>query len=207
MNVQGSLIIISAPSGTGKTSLVKALKQRLPFLQKSVSHTTRPMRPGEENGVHYYFVSNDIFNNMLNKSVFLEHAEVFGNHYGTSKEWVTTNLQQGIDVILEIDWQGAQQIRKQLPETISIFILPPNETALVERLKGRNQDDADVIAYRMTQAKNEISHYNEYDYLIVNDDFSVAVEELVTIISAARLRTAKQQNFRRELIAKLCQNP
>jgi guanylate kinase len=207
MKVQGSLIIVSAPSGTGKTSLVFALKQRLPTLRISVSHTTRAIRPGEENGIHYNFVSQEDFSHMLEANIFLEHAEVFGNHYGTSSQWVTKNMEEGNDVVLEIDWQGAQQIRSKFNEAISIFILPPSEQALLERLTARNSDDRREIAKRMAQAKNEVSHYNEYDYLVVNDDFDNALTDLVAIISAARLRRSRQKLAREELIAQLCKKP
>ncbi len=207
MNSQGSLIIISAPSGTGKTSLVSALRQQLPNLLKSVSHTTRAQREGEENGKHYHFVAIDEFNNMLASNVFLEHAEVFGNFYGTSRDWVTETLANGLDVILEIDWQGAQQIKRSMPDVVTIFILPPSEATLLQRLTDRKQDDASTIELRMRQAKNEVSHYNEYDYLIVNDDFAVAVEQLKTIISAARLRTSRQRNVWQKLIAQLNDRP
>lgn len=203
MNSQGSLIIISAPSGTGKTSLVSALRQNLPNLLKSVSHTTRGKREGEENGKHYNFVSQAEFNQMLAANVFLEHAEVFGNSYGTSRDWVTETLANGVDVILEIDWQGAQQIKRSMPDVVTVFILPPSEATLLQRLTDRKQDDALTIENRMRQAKHEVSHYTEYDYLIVNDDFGVALEQLKTIISAARLRTSRQKNVWQKLIEQL----
>ena len=204
MKIHGSLIVISAPSGTGKTSLVFALKQRMPNLRISISHTTRAPRPGEEEGVHYNFVSREQFASMLVADTFLEHAEVFGNFYGTSRDWVINTLENGIDVVLEIDWQGAQQVRDKYDEAVSIFILPPNEPALLERLTSRNSDDKAVIAKRMAQAKNEVSHYNEYGYLIVNDDFESALVDLITIISAARLRRSRQQEARLDLITQLC---
>jgi len=203
MNSQGSLIIISAPSGTGKTSLVSALRQQLPHLLKSISHTTRAKRDGEENGKHYNFVTIDDFNRMLGEGIFMEHAQVFGNFYGTSKDWVKENLANGIDVILEIDWQGAQQIKRIIPDTVTIFVLPPSEATLLQRLTDRKQDDAKTIELRMRQAKTEVSHYNEYDYLIVNDDFGVAVEQVKTIIAAARLRTSRQKNVWQKLIEQL----
>lgn len=205
MNVQGSLIIISAPSGTGKTSLVAALRQRLPLLRRSISHTTRSPRPGEENGVHYNFVNKQQFAEMLQTQKFLEHAEVFENLYGTSRDWVMQTLQQGLDVILEIDWQGAQQIRKQISDVISVFILPPSKDVLLQRLEARNQDHPDIIALRTKQAKIEVSHYNEYDYLIVNDVFEKTLEQLITIIAAARLRCSRQRQAQQELINELCQ--
>lgn len=204
MKVQGSLIIISAPSGTGKTSLVTALRQRLPRLRKSVSHTTRIPRPGEEDGVHYNFVSQARFDEILQANIFIENANVFGNCYGTSREWVEDTLKQGLDVILEIDWQGAEQIRKQIADVVSVFILPPSKKVLLERLVSRKQDDADIIERRIAQAKNEVSHYNEYDYLIVNDVFETTLEHLVTIIAAARLRCSRQRLAQQDLITQLC---
>lgn len=200
MQAPGSLIIISAPSGTGKTSLVSALMQNLTNIRISISHTTRPARPGEVSGEHYYFVTPQEFNTMLKADVFLEHAEVFGNFYGTSKDWVEKTLQQGDDVILEIDWQGAKQIRQKIPDTVSIFILPPSEIILRQRLQARAQDSAKVIEGRMQQAKHEVSHFSEYDYLIVNDDFDAALNHLITIILAARLRCKKQKLLQQRLI-------
>jgi guanylate kinase len=203
MKPQGSLIIISAPSGTGKTSLVAALTEKLSNLLVSVSHTTRLPRAGEINGVHYNFVNDEQFEQMLKADMFLEHAEVFGNSYGTSRDWVSKTVLAGIDVVLEIDWQGARQIRSQMPEAVSIFILPPSARALQERLTSRNLDDAGVIATRLAQAKNEVSHYNEYEYLIINDDFNKALDDLTTVIAAARLRCSRQKRAREELIAEL----
>jgi len=197
----GTLIIISAPSGTGKTSLVAALEQKLPQLRKSVSHTTRKPRVGEQDGVHYNFIDKQQFRSMLATNTFLEHAEVFGNFYGTSRDWVTNNLQNGNDVILEIDWQGAQQIRKQLPDALSIFILPPNKEALLQRLVARNADATEVIAGRYEQARKEVSHYNEYDYLLVNDNFELALDDLITIVNANRLRVSRQKELRHSLIS------
>lgn len=207
MNIEGSLIIVSAPSGTGKTSLVTGACRELSKLQKSMSHTTRKMRVGEKDGTHYNFVSKEEFNSMLEQGVFLEHADVFGNSYGTSRDWVTATLKKGIDVILEIDWQGAQQIRSKMPDVISIFILPPSDAILRQRLTERKQDDASSIALRLSQAKNEVSHYNEYDYLIVNDEFQLALQQLVAIISAARLRVARQRHILELLIDQICLKP
>lgn len=207
MKVQGSVIIISAPSGTGKTSLVAALRQKLPNLRKSISHTTRQARIGEQDKVHYNFVSQEQFAAMLNANKFLEHAQVFNNFYGTSREWVEATIDAGDDVILEIDWQGAQQIRSKMSDVISIFVLPPSETVLLQRLESRNQDEAHVIKGRMQQAKTEVSHYNEYDYLIINDDFNAALADLICIVSAARLRTSRQKKARLELIAQFVQKP
>lgn len=199
----GSLFIIAAPSGAGKTSLVNALLEKIDQIKVSISHTTRPSRPGEQDGVNYFFVSHDEFQQMVEQDVFLEHAQVFGQRYGTSKQWVVEQLQQGQDVILEIDWQGARQIRKQLPEAIGIFILPPSKQALQERLTTRAQDDAEVIAYRMAQANEEISHHDEYDYLVINDNFQQALIELETIIKATRLRNQAQVSNNKSLIDEL----
>ncbi|HSX19908.1 MAG TPA: guanylate kinase [Gammaproteobacteria bacterium] len=200
MKPEGSLIIISAPSGTGKTSLVTAVCKELKDIRKSISHTTREIRSGEESGVHYNFVTIGQFDSILRDGAFLEHAEVFGNFYGTSREWVLDTLKQGIDVILEIDWQGAAQIRKKIPSAISIFILPPSSKVLRDRLVGRNKDHPEKIEIRLAQAKVEVSHYNEYDYLIVNDDFDLALRQLIGIIAAARLRVAQQKQVWQPLI-------
>jgi len=207
MNIEGSLIIVSAPSGTGKTSLVTGVCRELNKLQKSVSHTTRKMRVGEKNGVHYNFVTKQKFDEMLAQDIFLEHAEVFGNSYGTSRDWVTETLKQGIDVILEIDWQGAQQIRSKMPDVISVFILPPSDAILRQRLVDRKQDSDGSITLRLDQAKNEVTHYNEYDYLIVNDDFQLALHHLIAIISAARLRICRQRYIWELLIDQICHKP
>lgn len=190
---KGVLYTVSAPSGAGKTSLVKALLERVDTIQVSVSHTTRAMRPGEVDGVNYHFVSREQFQAILDAGQFLEYAEVFGNFYGTSQAWVEETLAAGRDVILEIDWQGAEQIRRLIPETVAIFILPPSLAALESRLNGRGQDPQDVIDSRMQQARAEISHYVEADYLIVNDQFDVALEELIAITRVMPLTLERQQ--------------
>jgi guanylate kinase len=188
----GNLYIVSAPSGAGKTSLVNALVQRLPELRVSISHTTRACRPGEVDGVNYHFITREQFERMLEADAFLESAEVFGNRYGTSQEWVRQTLATGSDVILEIDWQGASQVRRLMPDAISIFILPPSRAALRQRLNNRGQDPTEVIEQRMAAAISEMSHYAEADYLVVNDDFDTALQELGAILTAGRLQIAKQ---------------
>ena len=193
MSSTGTLFTISAPSGAGKTSLVEALVRRNTALRVSVSHTTRPMRPGEENGINYHFVDQQNFHAMLQRAEFLEHAQVFGNLYGTSQTWVAQQLAEGTDVILEIDWQGAQQVKRLMPETRSIFILPPSRKTLEQRLTARGQDGGDIIAARMAKAVEEMSHYVEGDYLVVNQDFDTAVDQLQAIIDSHRLRTSRQQ--------------
>ncbi|KGE04170.1 guanylate kinase [Pseudohaliea rubra] len=188
----GTLFTISAPSGAGKTSLVEALVALVPGLAVSVSHTTRPQRRGEVDGVNYHFVEPASFQTMLAEGAFLEHAEVFGNYYGTAQARVQERLATGSDVILEIDWQGAQQVKRLMPETCSIFILPPSRETLHARLTGRGQDDPETIARRMAQAVTEMSHYVEYDYLVFNDDFERARDDLATIVHSCRLRTRAQ---------------
>jgi guanylate kinase len=188
----GTLFTISAPSGAGKTSLVKALVDAEPSLEVSVSHTTRPMRPGEVNGVNYHFCDRTAFEAMLEDGAFLEHAEVFGNLYGTSQRFVEAALAEDRDVILEIDWQGARQVKRLLPDSCSIFILPPSEAALRERLTGRGQDDAATIERRMAAAASEMSHYVDADYLVINDDFDTALQELRAIVRCQRLVTERQ---------------
>ncbi len=188
----GTLFVLSAPSGAGKTSLVKALLESTDNLCVSISHTTRPMRPGEQDGVNYHFVSREGFQALMEQSDFLEHAEVFGNFYGTSRSFVEQTLKTGKDVILEIDWQGAQQIRRIFPESISVFILPPSREALESRLRGRGQDAEAVIQGRLAKAVEEMSHYVEYDYLVINDHFDVALKDLRAVIEASRLRILKQ---------------
>jgi guanylate kinase len=190
----GKLYIISAPSGAGKTSLVKQLVADIDRLTVSVSHTTRPMRPGEVHGRDYYFVPVADFQAMLERQAFLEHAQVFDNFYGTAQQTVEENLSKGLDVILEIDWQGAQQIKKLLPDSLSIFILPPSTAILQQRLRNRGQDDEQIIARRMRDAVTEISHYDEFDYLVVNDVFEQALTELKSILIANRLTRQRQQH-------------
>ena len=189
----GTLYIISAPSGAGKTSLVKALIEQTPNLHVSVSHTTRPMRPGETDGVNYHFTDRDNFLKQVEAGDFLEHAEVFGNLYGTSQTAVEQALARGHDIILEIDWQGAEQVRRLMPEAVSVFIAPPSIEALEQRLQNRGQDSDEIIQRRMRDARSEMSHYGEYDYLIINDDFNNTLEELRAIIIARRHRLEAQQ--------------
>ena len=181
---QGTLYIVSAPSGAGKTSLLKEVRNQLPQLAVAVSHTTRSARPGEENGKHYYFVSKQEFRRMQAGQEFLEFAEVFGNYYGTAKTAVDALLSADTDVVLEIDWQGARQVRNHYPLAVSIFILPPSVAELEVRLRSRGQDSDAVIARRMAAAKAELSHYAEYDYCIINNDFDRAVEDLFTVFTA-----------------------
>jgi guanylate kinase len=182
----GTLFIISAPSGAGKTSLVAELLNRLDNIQVSVSHTTRPSRSGETDGLDYHFVSHQQFETMVEQQQFVEHAKVHHNYYGTSEEWVKNTLHNGIDVILEIDWQGAEQVRNKIAGSQSIFILPPSKQALFDRLKGRGQDSDAVIQQRIAAAKEEMSHYNEANYLVINDQFEVACKQLQNIIEAKR---------------------
>lgn len=199
----GTLYIISAPSGAGKTSLVKQLAATLDNLTVSISHTTRQARPGEVDGQDYYFVSSGQFADMLNKRAFLEHAQVFDNFYGTAQKTVADNLAKGLDVILEIDWQGAQQIKTVFPESVAIFILPPSIEILRERLNNRGQDDEQTIARRMRDAVTEMRHHAEFDYLIVNDVFEQALLELKSILLAQRLTLQKQQARLEPLLAGL----
>ena len=190
--VPGILFIVSAPSGAGKTSLLKQLIPADPGLALSVSHTTRAMRPGEQDGVHYHFVAVDTFVAMVGEGAFLEHAQVFDNYYGTAETGVRSQLAGGQDVVLEIDWQGARQVRQRFPEAVSIFVLPPSIAALRERLGGRGQDSEEIIERRMRDAQSELSHYAEYDYLVINDDFDTALAELAAIVTAERLREPRQ---------------
>ncbi len=200
---KGTLYIISAASGTGKTSLVAALLKQLEHISVSVSHTTREPRPGEVNATHYHFVAENDFARRQSNGEFLESAKVFGHYYGTSKIQLEKTLAQGVDVILEIDWQGAQQIKKILPEARSIFILPPSRQTLMARLNARGQDSPEVIAHRTKEAFEEISHYKEFDYLVLNDEFEHALNDLISIVNSVRLRQTRQAVVLAKLIDKL----
>jgi guanylate kinase len=189
----GLLIILSAPSGAGKTSLYRALLERTDGVVASVSHTTRPARPGEENGVDYHFVTAEEFDRLVAEGAFLEHARVFDRQYGTSRAAVESERQAGRDVVLEIDWQGARQIRALVPEAVSVFVLPPSREALRERLEDRGQDDPEVIERRMRDAEAEMSHYGEYDYVIINDEFEQALDSLISVVKAERCRLPNRQ--------------
>lgn len=203
MSKQGTLFIISAASGTGKTSLVKELLASTDNLVVSVSHTTREPRRGEIEGKHYYFASKDSFLQMVTQGEFLEHAEVFGNYYGTSKASVDDLLNAGVDVILEIDWQGALQVKRQFAHAVMIFILPPSRTALKERLTGRDQDTIQVIQKRLDGAVREMQEYVNFDYVVINDDFHVALSELKAIITTYRLVVTQQSITHEKLISDL----
>ncbi len=200
---KGRLYVISAASGAGKTSLVSALLQQLTAIEVSVSHTTRQPREGETDGVNYHFVDIDKFEKMVENADFFEHAIVFGNMYGTSQQHVENQLQDGNDVILEIDWQGARQIRRLIPDCSTIYIAPPSTEALRERLTSRGQDNDEVIDRRMQEAVSEMSHYVEFDYLVINDDFDEAKENLVAIIRGNRMLLDHQQNKHAELLTQL----
>ncbi|KZZ15505.1 guanylate kinase [Oleiphilus sp. HI0130] len=198
--ISGKLYIVAAPSGAGKTSLVHELTDRYSDIAVSVSHTTRDQRPGEQDGVNYNFVSVEQFKQLIDQGDFIEHAEVFGNYYGTSRNWVQERLDQGLDVILEIDWQGARQVREQFPSAISIFIVPPSKATLRTRLESRGQDKAEVIDRRMQEATSECSHFNEFDYLVVNENFSQAVAELGAIFISHRLLVDTQAQRHKDII-------
>lgn len=203
--IQGTLYIVSAPSGAGKSSLIQALLKTQPLYdtQVSISHTTRAIRPGEKNGEHYYFITESKFQQMIEHNDFLEYACVFGNYYGTSRAVIEEIINSGVDVFLDIDWQGAQQIRKKMPSARTIFILPPSKNELLRRLRGRGQDSEETINRRMEQAVAEIKHYSEYDYIIVNDDFNTALGDLQSIIRSERLRLERQVQRHNTLINKL----
>lgn len=202
---KGTLYIISAPSGAGKTSLVRAIVEILSDVEVSVSHTTRQMRVGEVDGKDYHFVAAEQFQEMVDNADFLEHATVFGNSYGTSRQHIQERLEAGKDVILEIDWQGARQIRQLMTECRSIFVVPPSITALRERLRGREQDSEDVIESRMREAVSEMTHYPEFDYIVINDEFEQARDELAAIFVCHRMRLECQQQNHAELLAGLLQ--
>lgn len=201
--MSGLLFVVSAASGTGKTSLVKALLERVSNLHVSVSHTTRGQRPGELNGVHYHFTHKDDFLAQVGQGGFIEYAEVFGNYYGTSQLTVKEQLAKGHDVLLEIDWQGAEQVRKIFPESIQIFILPPSQFDLRQRLSNRGTDTVEVIEHRLSCAVEDMQQYVNFDYLIINDDFNKALHDLESVIQASRLSTAQQVQRHQGLIAKL----
>jgi guanylate kinase len=207
MNSSAQLYIISAPSGAGKTSLVNALVASVNNVTVSVSATTRERRPDEVDGVNYQFISMDQFQRMIEENLFLEHAQVFDHYYGTSKEWVMSHLREGIDVILEIDWQGARQVRGKFPEAISIYILPPSYQALEERLIKRGQDGPDTIRARMDEAVFEMAHFSEYQYVIINDDFESAVADLRSILRARRLTVDAQRSTKAEQLALILNPP
>ncbi|MFL2847247.1 MAG: guanylate kinase [Pseudohongiellaceae bacterium] len=200
---QGTLFIVTAPSGAGKTSLVNELLHQIKNLLVSVSHTTRPIRPGETNGKNYHFVDERRFLSMISNGDFLETADVYGYKYGTSSKWVSAELGSGNDVILEIDWQGAIQIKRQFPGACSIFILPPSLEALIDRLHKRQQDDDETIARRMAQAKEVISHVKDADYAVVNDRFDETVNEVSSIIQSRRLKIEAQMVNLANLLANL----
>lgn len=199
----GCLFTVSAPSGAGKTSLVKALLEQDSKLQVSVSHTTRPMRPGETDGLNYHFVSPQSFAAIREEGGFIECAQVFGNWYGTSKAWVQAMLESGSDIILEIDWQGAEQIKAWWQDTCAIFIFPPSHATLKQRLEGRGQDSDEVIQRRLSEAELEMQHYTLSDYLVINDDFQNALCDLQTIVHAERLKTRRQAQVQQSLMCDL----
>jgi guanylate kinase len=202
-SARGFLLVVSAPSGAGKTSLVAALVARDAGLRVSVSHTTRPRRPSERNGADYHFVDRGTFEAMRARAEFLEDALVFGNYYGTSRATVERELAAGHDVLLEIDWQGARQIRASFAAAATVFILPPSRSTLIERLRKRGQDDERVIGERMREAEGEMSHWAEFDYVVVNDDFETAVADLLAIVRAERLRRERQSERHQTLISDL----
>ncbi len=204
--MSGNLFIISAPSGAGKTSLVHALLEINSHIDLSVSYTTRAPRAGEHDGRDYHFVSRDTFIEMLNHGDFLESAEVYGNFYGTSQAWISNERSRGRDILLEIDWQGAVQIRGLFPDAISIFILPPSLAALEQRLVGRGKDDANIIARRMAAAREDVAHVAEFDYVIINDNLNDALRELNAVVLSARVQSAVQLARHQILINQLQQS-
>jgi guanylate kinase len=199
----GNLFIISAPSGAGKTSLVQSLLKHDPHIELSVSYTTRDPRSGEQNGKDYHFVSRETFLEMAKRGEFLESAEVYGNLYGTSQNWIRQEIARGRDILLEIDWQGATQVRRLFPDCVSIFILPPSLAALEQRLKGRGKDSDAVIAKRMAAVREDVSHVAEFNYVIINNDLNDALQELAAVVLSARLRSNQQLSRHQELINQL----
>ena len=206
MNNEGQLYIIAAPSGAGKTSLVRELIARLDYVTLSISHTTRAPRPSDVAGVDYFFVAPDEFEQMVADDQFLEYAEVFDHSYGTSKHWVNEQLANGQDVLLEIDWQGARQIKQVYPRAISIFVVPPSYQELQARIEGRNEDSEEVMKARMSAAGEEMAHFHEFDYIVVNDDFDQALQDLLHIFCSSRLRQVVQLRELSELLAQWSKN-
>ena len=198
-----NIFIISAPSGCGKTSLIKALIQSIKQINISISHTTRAPRPNEVDGKNYFFINKQQFNTLKNDNQFVEYAKVFDNYYGSTKQVVENLLKQNKDIIFEIDWQGTQQIKKKFPSAISIFILPPSNSILKQRLIDRKQDYMNIIEKRMQKAHDEIQHYKEYDYLLINNNFNTTVKELSCIVKCAHLAIKQQTNKHKNLIKKL----
>ena len=205
--VSGVLYIISAASGTGKTTLVRQLIACEADIVPSISHTTRPPRSAERDGVDYWFVNEREFQTLVRAHAFLEYAKVFDHHYGTSRDWVNRQLAEGKDVVLEIDWQGAQQVRHQHEHTVSVFILPPSRQVLEQRLRSRNQDSAVTVTRRMRDATEQMLHYFEFDYLLINDDLHTTLCELRHIVQCGRLRCARQMTRHQEMLARLLESP
>jgi guanylate kinase len=199
----GTLFIIAAPSGAGKTSLVKAISEQIDNTDVSVSHTTRKPRRDEKDGEAYHFIEETVFKNLVNQNRFLEYAKVFDNYYGTSRDWVEQELALSRNIILEIDWQGAQQVKSQLRNCVGIFILPPDYDTLRNRLVGRQNDDQETIERRMSAAREEMSHYKEFDYIVINDNFDQAVTELKAIITTTNLGSCRQSKFYDDFVGKI----
>lgn len=204
--IPGTLYIIAAASGTGKTSLAKALAESMPNIKISISHTTRPLRINEKANESYFYVDEGTFVDMIAQGAFLEYAKVFDYYYGTSSLFVAEQLQQGFDVLLDIDWQGAQQVRQKMPECVSIFLLPPSQQALRQRLENRKRDTQDVIEKRLMLASSEIAHHNEFDYLVINDGFTAALQDLQAIVRAQRLQKKMQELKHAALLKQLIIN-
>ena len=196
----GLLFTVSAPSGAGKTSLVRALAKQDSNLRVSISHTTRPRRPTEQDGLNYHFIDREKFLRMAEQGGFLEHAQVFGHHYGTSAQEVRCARSEGWDLILEIDWQGAAQVRRKAPETIGIFVAPPSKALLRQRLVDRGEDSMEAIERRLAEARREMSHYREFDYLVINDDFDAALADLCAILAAERIKNAARSGRHRTIL-------
>jgi len=204
--MRANLYVVAAPSGGGKTSLINALLEKDDRVSLSISYTTRTSRPGEKDGVHYHYVDDPTFIDLIGKNAFLEHAEVFGHRYGTGRDAVEEKLRAGFDVLLDIDWQGARQVRKSFPFCCTIFILPPSLEALRNRLSRRGQDSEEVIEVRMREARAEISHSREFDYLIINDDFDQALADLQSIVRHRKLHRPEQKEHYDDLLAELQEN-